>query len=645
MDLKGIDLNTLHSREWLLTNGVGGYASSTLSGCNTRRYHGLLIASDEPPTARRVVVSKVEETIVSMVGGTMDLATNQYAGAIHPMGYEHLTYFERKPLPRFVYEFAGGRLDKTVFMVQGSNTTVIEYVNTGTAKYELQINVLLADRDYHSLLTNDSAYDFRTVHTGSFRKIYSHEGGAPIFVAHGKGTWTNRCFWYRNFEYQQERDRGFDYHEDAYNPGMVSVSLDAGEAAYIILTTDEKYVSFSGEALKEEALRHISAVRKWGDNVFLNDLAEAADQFIVDRRSTASKSIIAGYHWFTDWGRDTMISMRGICIAQGDKDTARSIINTFLKYLDRGMLPNRFPDGDGALDYNTIDATLWLFVVCHDFFEKFNDESFVKEVYPHLSAVIEAHLAGTRYDIHVTDEGLLYGGEGLAQLTWMDARIGDHVVTPRHGCPVEVNMLWYNALKIHEAFSEIANGKAYSKLIRSFEKQFKAAYLNEDGYLNDVVIPCAAPDRTIRPNQIYAVSLPYAVLNKTEQKKITAFVQAHLLTDYGLRTLNTEHPDFKPRYEGDSWHRDNAYHQGTVWPFLIGEFFAAYLKVNNSTAKSRKQVMLWMEPLRQHFYGDVCIHGISEIFDGLDPREGRGTIHQAWSVSALLKVLIEMEAE
>ena len=634
--------DTLTTLEWLLTNGIGGYASSTVSGCNTRRYHGLIIASDDPPTARRVIVSKIEETIISDVGGMIQLSTNQYPGTIHPQGYRYLTSYERKPLPRFVFEFAGGRLDKTIYMVQGSNTTVIEYTNTGAVKYELHLDPLIAERDYHSMLKDHSKYSFRSVHAGSFQKIYSHEGTAPLFIAYDKGTWTDRALWYRDFEYQIEHDRGFDYREDTYNPGQISATLSPGESLHIILTTDEKYVSFAGDMLKKEALTHAHGLRRWGDDDFLNDLAEAADQFVVDRRSTASKTIIAGYHWFTDWGRDTMIAMRGICIAQGDKATAHSIIHTFLRYLDRGMLPNRFPDGDGALDYNTIDATLWLFVVCHDFFEKFNDDTFIIEVYPHLTSIIEAHIAGTRYNIHVTPEGLLYGGEGLTQLTWMDARIGDHVVTPRHGCPVEVNMLWYNALKVHEAFSEKTNGTPYTKLIKSFEKNFKPFFLNQDGYLNDVAVPGSEPDRAIRPNQIYAVSLPYTILSKADQKRIVACVQEHLLTDYGLRTLSPQSPDFKPKYAGDSWHRDCAYHQGTIWPFLIGEFFTAYLRVNNNTLKSQKQVLTWMQPLREHFYHDVCLHGISEIFDGAEPRHGLGTIHQAWSVSALIQVLIGM---
>ena len=642
MELKVPASDSLLSLEWLLTNGIGGYASSTVCGCNTRRYHGLLIASDDPPTARRVLVSKIEETIISDDGGMIQLSTNQYPGVIHPQGYRYLTSYERRPLPSFVFEFAGGRLDKAIYMVQGSNTTVIEYSNTGAVKYELRLDPLIADRDYHSLLKDHSKYSFRSVHAGSFQKIYSHEGAAPLFIAYSKGIWTDRALWYRDFEYQIEHDRGFDYREDTYNPGQISATLAPGESIHIILTTDEKYVSFAGDALKEDTLAHAQGLRRWDDD-FLNDLAESADQFIVDRRSTASKTIIAGYHWFTDWGRDTMIAMRGICIAQGDKATAHSIIHTFLKYLDKGMLPNRFPDGDGALDYNTIDATLWLFVVCHDFFEKFDDDAFAREVYPYLTSIIEAHIAGTRYNIHVTPEGLLYGGEGLAQLTWMDARIGDHVVTPRHGCPVEVNMLWYNALKVHEAFSEKANGTPYTKLIKSFEKNFKTFFLNEDGYLNDVVVPGSEPDRSIRPNQIYAVSLPYTVLSKADQKRIVTCVQEHLLTDYGLRTLSPQSPDFKPKYAGDSWHRDCAYHQGTVWPFLIGEFFTAYLRVNNNTLKSQKQVLAWMQPLREHFYHDVCLHGIAEIFDGAEPRLGLGTIHQAWSVSALIQVLISMK--
>lgn len=384
------------------------------------------------------------------------------------------------------------------------------------------------------------------------------------------------------------------------------------------------------------------------DEPFLRDLMLAGDQFIVRRNSTQGYSLIAGYHWFTDWGRDTMIAMRGLTIATGKQEVSKSILETFLRHVDKGMLPNRFPDGNEALEYNTIDATLWLFIALYEYHRKFQDLSFVAEHLDTLTDILEHHIRGTRYNIHCTPEGFLAGGEGLAQLSWMDARVGDYVVTPRHGCPVEIQALWYNALRIYQYFAGSLNQpyEQYQAIGDQLLANFKQHFVRPDGALNDVIIPMDgryAADASMRPNQIYVVSLPFSLLGKEAEKGVVDAVREHLLTDYGLRTLSPEHPDFKPKYGGNSWDRDTAYHQGTVWPFLLGEYATAWLKVNDWSEKAQKEVRTMLEPLKHHFYQEDCILGISEIFDGKRPRAGKGTVHQAWSVGALLKTLLDLK--
>lgn len=641
MNCTKVDLATLNSKEWIYTNGIGGYSSSTITGCNTRRYHGLLVASLNPPTDRKVLVSKLEEKITDTADKSFELSTNQYSGSIHPEGYQLLHSFKRKPFPVSSFKTGKCRLEKTTFMVQGTNTVVVEYFNRGKEAFELSVVVFLTNRDYHSLIKENTSYNFWTAGTGDTKTIYAYHGGDPVYINHGNGQWQQKGYWHKNYEYIREKERGLDFNDDTYATGEIAYHLDPGAKAYIIFSTEKEMKHAKGEYLKQQELEYVKSSSANTKDIFFNDLVTAANQFVVKRKSTNSSTIIAGYHWFADWGRDTMIAMRGICIALHKKEEAKSIIRTFLQYIDGGMLPNRFPDLGEEPEYNTIDATLWLFVVLHDYFETFKDKEFLEEVYPKLTEIIESHIAGTRYNIHVTPEGLLYGGEGIAQLTWMDARIEDYVVTPRHGCPVEINILWYNAIKIYATFSKRLKKKnSFTTYIKLFENNFHSFFWNEDDYLNDVVVPGSSPDISIRPNMIYAVSLPYTVLDDRQQQKVVTLVYDKLFTQYGLRTLEKDLPGFKPKYEGDTWHRDNAYHQGTVWPFLSGEFFTAYLKTNSFSKKSIAQVKKWMDPLQEHFYNDVCLYGISEIFDGDEPTTGKGSIQQGWSVGALLKTIM-----
>ena len=516
----------------------------------------------------------------------------------------------------------------------------------------LRLNPLLVHRDYHSLFHQQPQFDFYAVRTGHSLKIHAHYGAAPVYMTFSAGVFIQNQTWFNRFTYRHEQQRGLDYQEDACSIGFVEHLLDPDETLYLTFSTEvpepdaNPGAVLTTETARVLALRQSQQPAEPADS-FLADLIVSANQFVVQRKSTGGETIIAGYHWFTDWGRDTMIALRGLCISLGQQQTAQQILGTFFTYLDDGMLPNRFPDNShDPIEYNTIDATLWLFVALYEYQQRFEDLPFIEAHFDDLLTILDAHRDGTRYGIHVTDEGLLYGGKGTAQLTWMDARVGDYVVTPRHGCPVEINALWYNALQITIYFAKLLGRKPdlYALLLRRFTDSFRNHFWNDRGYLNDVVKPGGLPDPSIRPNQIYALSLPFPLLKLEEQKLVLATVTEHLYTPYGLRTLAPTDPHFAAVYGGDQWLRDTAYHQGTVWPFLLGEYWPAYLRLNRFSATARRKMHTELTTLKTHFYEHDCLFGISEIFDGLHPGDGRGTANQAWSVGALVKLLTDYPA-
>ncbi|MFU8860307.1 MAG: amylo-alpha-1,6-glucosidase [Cyclonatronaceae bacterium] len=633
---------SLASKEWVVTNGLGSYASSTIHGCNTRRYHGLFVASFNPPTNRKILVSKLDET-VHIGNQSVELGTNHYGDVTHPAGYRYFLSFDRNPFPKTTWGNELFKLSKTVFMVYGRNTTVVGYKNEGKEDILLELNPLLNYRDYHGLLHQNPNTDFYLEFEKEYIKIHPVYGSLPFYITH-EGEFEPAPNWFFGVYYEKEAHRGLDATEDMFSIGTIRICLKAHKTTYLSLSLRDtaKDQNF-GQWQKNEEQR-LKQLRK-SDDPFVNDLLVAANQFIVSRESTASHSLLAGYHWFTDWGRDTMIAMIPLCIETGKQEISKSIIQTFLKYLDRGMLPNRFPDSEtDEPEYNTIDATLWLFVVLYRYYQQFGDKKFIKDTMDDLSGIITHHINGTRYNIHQTGEGFIFGGEGISQLTWMDARVGDKVVTPRHGCPVEIQALWYNALNIYVEFEKITGrktdlNKTVHESAKKLKKNFSTWFLNSDGYLNDVVIPGEMTDDTIRPNQVYVLSLPFRLLNKQQEKGVLKVITDELYTPLGLRTLNKNHPDFKPIYKGDAWERDHAYHQGTVWPFLLADYFTAWLRIHGDNAKNRALVATEIETLKKHFYEEGCIHGVSEIFDGEEPGEGRGTIQQAWSIGALLKIV------
>ncbi|MET4082899.1 putative glycogen debranching enzyme [Pedobacter sp. UYP30] len=635
-------MNNTEQQEWLITNGLGGYVSGSVAGANTRSYHGLLIASLEPPTDRYVLVADIEEKIT--IGG-LDcyLQENRYFGKAAVENPPHLIYFSVADFPTWSYgKNDDWRLEKSIYMKQKSNTVMVRYKNVGKSLFALTLHPLYAFSNFMATFTENTKTDFYSEIDSNTIKTFAQYGTKPLFTAWNNGSFTEQRTWYKNIVLAEEKDRGYGSLCDYYQIGVLEQSLAPGEEIILAFSLEKP---IEVKQLEIEVAKIIAERQKGSEGIkngFYKNLLASSTQFLVHRNSTKSESVIAGYHWFADWGRDTMIAMRGLTIATGKKEISKSILLAFLGSLSEGMLPNRFPDYSGdEVEYNTIDATLWLFVSFFEYHQKFKDDAFAKKHLKVLKSILDKHLAGTRYNIHVTEEGFLYGGENGVQLTWMDAKVDGKVITPRIGCPVEINALWYNALKIYEFFCnrfDVPFDSKYAGVLSKLEGNFVKMFSNQAGTLYDVIVPGKTVDDSFRPNQLFAISLPYTLLNKTQQKKIFEAVKEKLYTPYGIRTLDINNPSFKEVYFGDQQHRDDAYHQGTVWPFLLYEYFSAELRIYGSSVARRKRVFKALEKIRDHFYSDAGIHCISEIFDGLNPKHGKGCIQQAWSVGAILKL-------
>src|SRR5215831_637290 len=438
------DLSVAVTREWLETNGIGGFSSSTVIGLNTRRYHGLLTAATKPPVGRLVLLSKLEETLV-IDGRRYELSTNQYPGVVHPQGFNHQLGFRLDPFPTFLYEMEGVQLTKSVFMVQGENTTVVQYqLSQPTIKaneIKLEIQPLIAFRDYHSTTHENGVLNPNIETENGLVTCKPYSDLLPLHLAHDPADIDRTGFWYRNFQYTVEQERGLDFAEDLFSPCAFTFDLTKKATVSIIASTEQRDAGKAGNYRRNEIERRTRSRNR--GNQFVEALSVAADQFIVTRER--GTTVIAGYHWFADWGRDTMIALPGLALTTGRSDAARGILCEFANHVDQGMLPNRFPDAGETPEYNTVDATLWLFEAVRSFLQYTGDYEFVRtNVYAVLTDIIDWHVKGTRYQIHVDDDGLLFAGEPGVQLTWMDAKVGDWVVTPRHGKPVEIQALWYN---------------------------------------------------------------------------------------------------------------------------------------------------------------------------------------------------------
>jgi predicted glycogen debranching enzyme len=635
------DLAQASRLEWLETNGLGGFASSTITGMNTRRYHALLVAAVSPPCGRAVLLSKLEEVLI--VGeNRFNLATNQYPGTVYPDGFCRQKRFRLDPYPIFTFEAEGVTIEKHVCMVRGEDTTVIRYKIFGEAAVlvRLEVRPLIAFRDYHALTRENDAIH-RTVQQVRGRASVTPYPGMPtLHLAHNASGVGTKGDWYRNFQYACEQERGLDFEEDLFNPFCLSFTLSATHVATIIASTQVRKVMDAEPLIAAEVDRRSTLTSAAPDTGPLRQLALAADQFIVRRGE--QKTVIAGYQWFGDWGRDTMIALPGLTLTTGRVADAKDVLLEFSRYVDQGMLPNRFPEAGVKPEYNTVDATLWYFEAIRAYHAATSDDAFVRQLFPVLLGIIEWHVKGTRYGIHMEpDTGLLHAGEPGVQLTWMDAKLGDWVVTPRTGRPVEIQALWYNALRIMQEFAtrwgDATNRLRFDAMAGHTSDSFSRSFWNsDDRCLYDVVD--TVPDHSIRPNQILAVSLHHSMLSPDESRKVVSTVRRELLTPFGLRTLSTADPRYVGNYQGDQRSRDAAYHQGTVWPWLIGPFIEAYLKVNDNGTDSKKQAAEWLQPLIEHLNA-AGLGTISEIFEGDEPHRPCGCIAQAWSVAELLRAV------
>lgn len=631
------DFDQAHSHEWLETNGLGGYASSTLSGAHSRRYHGLLVASLRPPVERRVMLSKLDETMI-VDGERFELSANQYPGAVHPRGYNFLTHFERGLFPSFTYGTDKFSIRKTIAAIQGENTTVVVYeVLDAIGQLNMELLPLLSARDFHSLSrANDTINRGCVFEHGIFRTKNYHDS-PELFISIPGATFNAESNWYYNFEYAVEQYRGLDFQEDLFSHGKFNLTLHKGSTIGIIISTEDPGGKNALTLLDNEVKRRKKLIDSFpNDN--LRMLALAADQFIV-KRGRDLKTIIAGYHWFSDWGRDTMIALPGLCLTTGRFNDAKKIIQAFAGSVSEGMLPNRFPDHGEAPEYNTVDATLWFFVAIYRYMQYTNDSKFVKSLIPVLEDIVAWHLKGTRYGIRVDDDGLVAAGVDGVQLTWMDAKVGDWVVTPRRGKTVEINALWYNALCIlAELKKEGGETRPYTDLASRVKANFSKTFWNESGgYLYDCVYGDHKND-DVRPNQVFALSLPFKLISKERALKVLDTLKEKLVTTKGLRSLSQDHREYKPHYGGGPWQRDGAYHQGTVWSFLLGSYIDAlvHLKGSPGTVDAKNILSKFFEHLREH-----CVGSVSEIFDAEVPHRPRGCIAQAWGVGEILRAAVE----
>jgi predicted glycogen debranching enzyme len=656
-----LEYDEVSGLEWLETNGLGGWAASTVSGSNTRRYHGLLVAAASPPVGRVVLLSKLDESLV-LNGRRIDLGSNQYPGAVHPRGYQHLRHFSRGLFPRFRYEAEGVVVTKTVAGIHGENTTVVDYrVEGRTAGLSFELRPMVAGRDFHSLGQAREVPPWSFDPEGAWFRSGPWAGGLAFWLSVPGASFRAAPEWHYRVEYLREMERGLDFREDLWTPGVFRWDLSGGEGAgrrkgedariRLVISTAQP-MRPAVDLLDREVRRRRALLSKlpFKDRITAS-LARAADQFIVVRRvgedGEGGRSVIAGYPWFEDWGRDTMIALPGLCLATGRFNDAREILRTWAGTLAEGMLPNRFPDPGGEPEYNSVDATLWFFVATWSYLAYTSDETFVRtHLLPALREAQDAYRRGTRFGIREDEDGLLLAGEPGQQLTWMDARVGDRVVTPRAGKPVEVNALWYNALSILGSLEDRlwggsgggSSGSTPAGRARRMRHRFaRTFWYAEGGYLYDVVGVDGIRDQTLRPNQLLALSLPFPLVSARRARSVLAATR-RLVTPFGLRTLPPDHGAYRPRYEGDPESRDSAYHQGTVWTWLLGPYLTALARWEGE--KGRRRALALLEDALLNLR-EAAVGSISEVFDGAPDHRPGGAVAQAWSVAELLRSYLE----
>ncbi|MFO0650874.1 MAG: amylo-alpha-1,6-glucosidase [Polyangiales bacterium] len=646
------DLDAATRREWLVTNGLGGFASGTVSGVATRRYHGLLVAALAPPRGRHVLVSHLDETLT--VGASRAaLSSHAVPGVVTPDGWSLVRSFAVDPLPRWRIKACGAVLERSICMVRGSNTTLVRYTLVeGTRSALLSVRPFGAFRDFHAHAKQRSETrieaDVDPDDAGLIRWT-PYDGWVTVRVR-APGVFTASPDWWKDFDHAIERERGLDDREDLFTPGAFHLSLAPGESVYVTISSEPTLPEDPAACEREEAARLRALMPEDERDPRVAMLHVAVDAYRADK--AVPPALLAGYPWFEDWGRDTLIAFTGSYLVPRRFEAGREVLAAFARYVDRGMLPNRFPDGaSGHADYNTVDAPVWFFHAARRYLQYTGDRAFALDVLrPALEDVARWLRRGTRYGIHIADDGLLYAGDPNTQLTWMDARVGDHTFTPRHGAPVEVNALWHSGILTLAWLAELAGDEASAKAHRDdaarTRDSFRARFWNADGaYLFDAVRDDGR-DAAVRPNALYAVALPGELLDAGQRQAVIERARAELLVPFALRTLSPRDPQYRGRYAGDPWHRDGAYHQGTAWPFLIGAYTGALTRHASLSGDpsviegARKEVLGLFEGLTEALAAQGLGH-LAEIFEGDAPHRPVGCFAQAWSDAETLRALYE----
>jgi len=628
--------------EWLEADGLGGFASGTVSGMRTRRYHALLLTATKPPAGRLVLVNGFDAQ-VETANRIYSLSSQLYPpDVMHPDGARRIVAFASEPWPTWTFALEDGtKVEQELFLVHGASIVGLSWrlVNPA-ARSTLTVRPFLSGRDYHSMHHENSAFQFHPEMSDK-RLIWHPYAGIPGIVALHNGSYRHQPDWFRNFVYQQERERGLDFTEDLAAPGSFRWELSAGAAILMFAADGLANDQLPGDRRPEELFETLRAKEKQRRQLFLNPLDRAADNYLVKRGS--GKTIVAGYPWFTDWGRDTFISLRGLCLATGRLDEARDILIEWSHVVSEGMLPNLFPDKSDRPEYNSVDASLWYIIAVHDFLAATDAKHGMvsqwqkKSLQKAIDAILTGYSQGTRYGIRMDKDGLLAAGAPGVQLTWMDAKVGDWVVTPRIGKPVEIQALWLNALWIASQFND-----QWREPFEHGRKSFRQRFWHGDGFLYDVVDAdhqASKLDSSFRPNQIFAVGgLPLALVEGDQARSIVDAVEQQLWTPLGLRSLAPRESSYTPHYQGGVRERDGAYHQGTVWPWLIGPFVEAWVRVRGGDAAVKREARArFLTPLVEHLNHAGLGH-VSEIADGDPPHTPRGCPFQAWSLAELLRL-------
>jgi len=657
-------------REWLVTNGLGGYASSTVLGINTRKYHGLLVAAFNPPVNRWVLLTKLDEEI-KIGNKTYAIGANEFRDVIHPEGHRFLSNFVLNPLPTYKYAVEGVSLQKTIFMPHGKNATIVIYKVSNPVEEEISIRVspLVNSRHIYTI-TDKETLPWRFVQK-RFKGGVIIEPSAPlsslILSSGNAGSFVEEVWWVENISFRADAARGESSIDDYFRPGYFQFSIGPKEKKkfYVLAVAGKReeeaqnLSSSLGKVMEDidrlyqqELERRESLLGKFRERRadlemedWLKWLIQAADSFIVRRASTEKKSVIAGYHWFDDWGRDSLISLPGLTLVTGRFKDAREILLTFMRYCKDGIIPNRFSDtAEDEPIYNTVDATLWFFNAVLQYLKYTADFEFVQEkLWEPLNKIVEHHIKGTVFDIHMKEDGLIAHDP---QLTWMDAAAIDQFVTPRGGKAVEIQALWYNALKTMELLAKRFNredtAEEYYGMAEKVRESFSEKFWNpKKEYLFDVVSEDGA-DSSLRPNQVIAVSLDFPILDRRRGEKVVEILWKKMWGRYGLKTLPDDDPRYIGEYIGDWGHRDSAYHNGTVWAWLIGPFTTAFLKTKNHETRWRNFAFRrFLQPLFREEIHRAGLGTVSEIFDGNEPHISRGCISQAWSVAEPLRAYVE----